>query len=197
MVRVIGDGVASVAVESVTSALDTTDVVDRSVARSTPASWLDLDDPAFPDEGANHGALAATLAEDPDLVLLSLGSDLVPSTDDADLQRCQPVTAQTIDGSPGGPSSLVVDCVLAVLEARHYRQRVMAVAFDVLAHTRNARLVVVGSGGDPGTIGGILDGLAESAVAAVAEAGATWNDRIAWSASPATVADVLRQRGWV
>lgn len=194
MVRVLGDGIAALATQSVGRLLDTTDVVDRSVARSTTASWLDLNDPAHPDEGSNHRALVATNAEAPDLVLLSLGADLVPPTTNDAMGGCQPVSTQ----SPGGSaaSTVVADCARAVLATEHYRQRVMAIAFDVLAHTRVTRLVIVGTGGASGTIEGTIDEEAAAAVAAIADAGATWADRVAWSPSPVAVTDVLRQRDW-
>ena len=186
MVRIVGDGVAAVAAESVADALDTTDVVDRSVARSTPGSWLDLRDAAVPDEGANHGALASVLAEAPDLVLLSLGADLVPPTRNAAMEACQ---------SAGSPTA-VADCARGVLDTALYRQRVMAVVFDVLAHTRSTNVIVVGSGAADGTVAGTIDQQAASAVDGVAEAGASWRDRIAFAPRPAEVASVLRQRGW-
>lgn len=203
MVRVIGDGVASIALEPVAEALDTTDLADRSVARSTVASWLDIDDRTDPDVGSNHRALATTLTEDPDLVLLSLGADLVPPTADREMELCQPVTAATVDPSPVVPggsadgSSPSTDCARAVLEAEHHRQRVMAIVFDVLAHTRTTKVVLVGSGGEPGTIAGVIDAESAAAAVAVAEAGGSWRDRIAWSSSPSGMVTVLRQRGWV
>lgn len=191
MVRVLGDGVASAAIGPVATALDTTDVVDRSVARSSTASWIDLSDPSNPDAGRNHRVLESTLAEIPDIVLVSLGADLVPPTTDPAMQRCQPVTTQ------GAGSTLVAECAAAVLESVHYRQRVMAITFDLLAHTRDTRVVLIGSGGEPGTIAGTIDAQASEAAVAVADSGATWRERVAWASSPAGAADVLRQRGWI
>lgn len=183
LVRVIGDGNASAAAGPVAAALATTDVVDRSVVGSAPVSWLFLDDPEERGAGANHDALVATNAESPEIVLVSLGAD-ASSGDDADLRRC---------GSGAG----AVDCLRVALDERLLRQRTMAVVFDVLAHTRVTKVVVVGSGGVPGTVAGAVDEQQAAAVLGVAEAGASWAERVVWSPSPGDVVTVLRQRGWV
>ena len=188
--HVLGDGVAAGAAEAVAAALADAPVVDRSVARSAAVTWLNLRDPAAPSEGANHDALVATVADAPAVVLLSLGADLVPPTDDPDMELCQPVTTQAAG------SSLVTDCARAVLAARLLRQRTMAVAFDVLAGTRTTRLLVVGSGAPPGTIAAAVDAEQAAAVRAVSEAGATWASRIAWAPSPSVAAAVMVERGW-
>lgn len=160
--RVLGDGMASAALPSVVAVLGATDSIDRTRPGSSAVSWLDLRDPAAPDEGANHAALETTVREAPSFVLLSLG-------------------AVSSAGS--------VDPLL--------RQRVMAVVFDVLAHTLDTRVVVVGSGATAGTAGAAVDGQQADAVAAVAEAGASWADRVAWAPSSGAVVDVLRERDWI
>lgn len=182
-VHVLGDGGASAAASSVAAAFGTTDIVDRSVARSSAITWLNLRDPAVPIEGANHELLAASVADAPSIVLLSLGADLVPPTDDVDMERCRSTT-------------MVADCVQAVLAKRLLRQRTMAVAFDVLAGTRSTRMLVVGSGAPPGTIGAAVDAELAAAVLAVTEAGAAWGSRIAYAPSPTAAAAVVQERGW-
>lgn len=194
-VHVLGDGAASAAAASVAAAFDTTDIVDRSVARSAAITWLNLRDPAVPAEGANHELLVTTVADAPDIVLVSLGADLVPPTDDPDMDQCQPVTIQS--GASVSASSMVTDCARAVLAERLLRQRMMAVAFDVLAGTRDTRLLVVGSGAPPGTIAAAVDAEQAAAVLAVAEAGAVWASRIAYAPSPSAAVAVIRERGWV
>ncbi|MFM8862368.1 MAG: hypothetical protein ACKOIA_07955 [Acidimicrobiia bacterium] len=194
-VHVLGDGVASEAAASVAAALGSTDVVDRSVSRSAAVTWLNLRDPDTPVEGANHELLAASVADAPSIVLLSLGADLVPPTEDPDMDLCQPMTIQS--GSPSSASSIVTDCARAVLAKRLLRQRTMAVAFDVLAGTRNTRMLVVGSGAPPGTIGAAVDAELAAAVLAVTEAGAAWGSRIAYAPSPTAAAAVVQERGWV
>lgn len=200
-VHVLGDGAASAAAASVAAAFGTTDIVDRSVDRSAAITWLNLRDPAVPAEGANHERLVATIADTPAIVLLSLGADLVPPTDDPDMDGCQPMTIQTgptaSASSASSASSMVTDCARAVLTARLLRQRTMAVAFDVLAGTRNTRLLVVGSGAPPGTIAAAVDAEQAAAVLAVAEAGAAWASRIAWAPSPEAATAVIGERGWV
>lgn len=193
--HVLGDGTASAAAASVAAAFGTTDIVDRSMARSAAITWLNLRDPAVPAEGANHALLVATVADAPSIVLVSLGADLVPPTDDRDMDLCQPMTIQS--GPSPSASSMVTDCARAVLAARLLRQRTMAVAFDVLAGTRNTRLLVVGSGAPPGTIAAAVDAEQAAAVLAVAEAGAAWASRIAYAPSPMAAAAVVEERGWV
>lgn len=160
-IRVLGDGVASSAVAALSTALGATDAVDRSVAGSSAVSWLNLDDPAAPDEGANHDVLEATLADAPSFVLVSLGA-----------------------GRPGAP----VDPLL--------RQRVMAVVFDLLAHTVDTKVIVVGSGAAAGSPGAMVDGEQAAAVEAVADAGASWAARVAFAPSPADVVPTLERRDW-
>lgn len=190
-VHVLGDGVALAAAEGVAAVYGTDVVVDRSVARSPAVSWLDLRDPAAPIEGANHDALNASVLDAPSIVLLSLGADLVPPTSDPDMELCQPMTVQAAG------STMVTDCARAVLTERLLRQRTMAVAFDVLAHTRTTRVLVVGSGAAPGTIAAAVDDEMAAAVRAVADAGAAWGYRIAFAPSAADAADVVRNEGWV
>lgn len=163
-VTVLGDGVASAALPSVAGALGATAVIDRSVPRSSAVSWLDLRDPAAPDEGSNHDALVATLRDAPSFVLVSLGTDVTAPTG-----RVDPIL----------------------------RQRVMAVVFDLLARTIDTRVVVVGSGGPPGSAAATVDAEQAAAVSAVGEAGASWARRAAFAPSPVDVVAVLQQREWV
>jgi len=193
-VHVLGDGGASAAAPAVASALGATGIVDRSVDRSAAITWLNLRDPDTPAEGANHEFLVATVADAPGIVLLSLGADLVPPTDDPDMDLCQPMTIQS--GASASTSSMVTDCARAVLAQRLLRQRTMAVALDILAGTRTTRVLVVGSGAPPGTIAAAVDAEQAAAVRAVAEAGASWASRIAYAPSPAAAAAVVEERGW-
>lgn len=194
-IRVIGDspGVGEPLVVAVAS----TDATDLSVSASALGAWLDL--PREDGDGAVHDSLVQLAYDDPDLVVASLGGDILVIPDDT--------TMGCAAASPSEAQRAQFDsCVSAVLDRRLVEQRVMAIAFDVLAHTQTAKLLLVGHGQVDASsplapwqqveISRLLDARIASAMQSVTESGATWADRIAYTDRAGLVA-TARARGWI
>ena len=194
-VRVIGDSPG--AGDALVAAVGSTDSADYSVSASALGAWLDL--PRENGDGAVHDRLVQLAYDDPDLVVASLGGDILVIPD-ADTMTC--ATTWRSESQRAEFDA----CVAPVLDRRLVGQRVMAIVFDVLAHTNEARLVLVGHARvDPASplapwqqleLAALLDARIASAAASVGESGATWADRVAYSDRGDLVA-TARARGWL
>ena len=168
----------------VASQLNAVDFANYAVTGSTLASWLNLphDDNA-PAEGAQHGLLERIERDDPDIVLASIGGDLLLQQPAGAVRTC--ATLSNRDAQ----TQQFIDCVNSLLDRQMTKQRIMAIAFDVLAHTQNAKLIFA-SYLTPGPLVSVLlpwqqgivttaiNSQIASAVLGVAESGATWAQRI-------------------
>jgi len=175
----------------VAAQLRATDFANFAVSGSRLLNWMDLPaDDQEPEEGRFHGLLDQLIADDPDLVLVSVGGSIL-----LDL--------------PGGPSlacarfhdavaerEQFAACIDQLLAAMLVKQRIMAISFDVLAHTLNAKIVLTSylppsplfSFLDPWQLNVMTDRVTKvlgEAVDSVKEAGASWATRITLSPSPA------------
>lgn len=168
----------------VASQLNAVDFANYAVTGSTLASWLNLphDDNA-PAEGAQHDLLERIERDDPDIVLASIGGDLLLQQPAGAVRTC--ATLSNRDAQ----TQQFIDCVNSLLDRQMTKQRIMAIAFDVLAHTQNAKLIFATYAPAEPLLSALLPWqqvqLAEvvnaqirAAVAAVAESGATWAQRI-------------------
>ena len=166
-------------------------MADMSAIAGRPLNWNG--------DGAVHDRLVQLAYDDPDLVVASLGGDILVIPD-ADTMTC--ATTWRSESQRAEFDA----CVAPVLDRRLVGQRVMAIVFDVLAHTNEARLVLVGHARvDPSSplapwqqleLAALLDARIASAAASVGESGATWADRIAYSDRGDLVA-TARARGWL
>lgn len=164
--------------------LGSTDFANYAVSGSRLVNWLDLPaDDASPEDGRFHGLLDRVIGDDPDLVLASLGGQMLLDMPGGASLACAShrLPAET-DAFAG--------CIDAILQKQLVKQRVMAISFDVLAHTLNAKLVYT-TYFAPSPFFSFLDQrqiaiardrvsmVLGEAVAAVKEAGAAWAGRIA------------------
>ena len=121
----------------VASQLNAVDFANYAVAGSSLVSWMNLphDDKA-PAEGAQHDLLERIERDDPDIVLATLGGDLLLQQPASPVRTCatlSDVAAQRME---------FADCINALLDRQLTKQRLMAISFDVLAHTQNAKLLL-------------------------------------------------------
>ena len=116
--------------------LGAVDFANYAVSGSSLVGWLNLPrDARAPAEGAQHELLERIERDDPDLVLATLGGESLLQQASGPVRNC----AQWSDEVTQTPGFLA--CVDALLGRELVTQRLMAIAFDVLAHTRNAKLV--------------------------------------------------------
>lgn len=168
----------------VARSLGTVDFANYAVSGSSLVSWLNLpaDDDA-PAEGAQHELLEWIERDDPDIVLATLGGELLLQQSSNAVGLCGVFRNSEID------NTAFFDCVNRILAKQLVKQRLMAIAFDVLAHTQNAKLLFAVYQPASPTFGPLLpwqqSALAnavntqiESAVTGVRESGAAWADRI-------------------
>jgi lysophospholipase L1-like esterase len=172
-------------------ALGTTDYANYAVSGSEPRHWMDLAPaPGQPDNGELHDLLQRLEADDPDLVLLTLGANPLL----ADFLT-GPGKACAVWDDEATQRQLFVDCIDEYIDANMVSQRLLAVYLDVLAHTTSARVVVsryhlavpsitLFEEWQAQVMVDTVNGQVEKAVAAAEEAGAQWGDRIALSDPP-------------
>ncbi|MEX1217208.1 MAG: hypothetical protein WEA11_01655 [Acidimicrobiales bacterium] len=164
--------------------LGSVDYANYSVAGSTLAGWLNLPaDEEAPEEGAQHELLKRIQREDPDIVLASIGGEALLQ------QTSGPVRLCSVWKDSATENQQFVDCVNKLLDRQLVKQRVMAISFDVLAQTRNAKLLLATYAPAVPFYSALLpwqqDILAaainlqiRAAVEGVKESGASWSERI-------------------
>lgn len=120
----------------VASQLGAVDFANYAVAGSVLASWLNLpqDDDA-PSEGAQHDLLERIERDDPDIVLATIGGEALLQQPAGAVRTCAKWSGDGIERTQ------FLSCVNALLDRQLVKQRVMAIAFDVLASTQNAKLL--------------------------------------------------------
>ena len=122
----------------VATSLGTADYANYAVTGSTPRQWMNLAaSRGEPDNGTYHDLLVRLEADDPDLVLMTLGAN--------------PLLSDFLTGSGAACSlfddeaterQLFLDCIGGFIQEQLVSQRLTAVYIDVLAHTEKARIVV-------------------------------------------------------
>ena len=164
--------------------LGTVDFANYAVSGSSLVSWLNLPpDADTPAEGAQHDLLERIERDDPDVVLATLGGELLLQQSSNAVRFCADLRDAT------SQETAFVECINRILNKQLVTQRLMAIAFDVLAHTRNARVVFATYFPAAPIVGPLLpwqqSALAnavnmqiEAAVTGVRESGAAWAERI-------------------
>ena len=168
----------------VASQLNAIDFANYAVAGSSLVSWMNLphDDNA-PAEGAQHNLLERIERDDPDIVLATLGGDLLLQQPASPVRTCATLSDVALQGTQ------FADCVNALLDRQMTKQRLMAISFDVLAHTQNAKLLLATYlPAEPGfsvlqpwqqtVLAETINAQISAAVQGVAESGAAWAQRI-------------------
>jgi hypothetical protein len=164
--------------------LGTVDFANYAVSGSSLVSWLNLPpDADAPAEGAQHDLLERIERDDPDVVLATLGGEVLLQQSSSAVRVCANFRDAT------SQESAFVECVNRILAKQLVKQRLMAIAFDVLAQTRNARLVFGTYVPAAPTFSPLLqwqqsalanavNAQIEAAVTGVRESGAAWAERI-------------------
>jgi len=163
--------------------LGTVDFANYAVSGSSLVGWLNLPaDADAPAEGAQHELLERIERDDPDVVLASLGGEAI-------LQQSGPIRRCSNFRDPATQAQPFADCVKRLLNEQLVKQRLMAIGFDVLAHTQNAKLVYLTYLPAAPRVSSLLPWqhrvVAEAvnaqildAVAGIRESGAAWAERI-------------------
>ena len=164
--------------------LGAVDFANYAVNGSTVASWLNLpkDDDA-PAEGVHHDLLERIERDDPDIVLATLGGEALLQQPTGAVRTC---ARWSDEGSQGQKFS---SCVNKLLDRQLIKQRLMAISFDVLAHTQNAKLLFahylpaepqfsVLLPWQQAVLAQAINAQIDAAVQSVAESGAVWAGRI-------------------
>ena len=175
----------------VATTLGTVDYANYTVTGSTPRQWMNLQAaPGEPDNGTYHDLLERLEADDPDLVLMTLGANPLLS----DFLMGSGMACSLFDDE-ATQRQLFLDCIDAIIDEQLVSQRLTAVYIDVLAHTSRARIVASRyylaipaiTLFDEWQAQAMVDGVnaqVESAVAAVEGSGAEYASRIAISDPP-------------
>ena len=122
----------------VANALGTADYANYAVTGSTPRQWMDLRaGPGEPDNGTYHDLLERLEADDPDVVLMTLGANPLLS----DFLMGSGMACSLFDDE-ATQRQLFLDCIDGIIDEQLVAQRLTAVYIDVLAHTAKARIVV-------------------------------------------------------
>jgi hypothetical protein len=168
----------------VSQTLGAVDFANYAVTGSSLASWLNLPhDDAAPAEGAQHNLLERIEQDDHDIVLASLGGEALLEQPAGAVRSC----ARWSDQPAQRPQ--FVECVNRLLAAQLVKQRLMAISFDLLAHTINAKLLY--SHYSPASprlsallpwqqvvLADAINAQIDAAVVGVRESGASWAERI-------------------
>ena len=168
----------------VSQMLGAVDYANYAVTGSTVASWLNLpQDDNAPAEGAQHNLLERIEQDDPDIVLASLGGEALLQQSSGAVRLC----TRWSDGL--GQRQQFVECVNRLLAEQLVKQRLMAISFDLLAHTINAKLLY--SHYSPASprlsallpwqqvvLADAINAQIDAAVVGVRESGASWAERI-------------------
>jgi hypothetical protein len=174
--------------EQVAAALGVVDYANYAVSGSEPRHWMNLTpDAAHPDDGYLHEQLLRLEADDPDLVLVTLGGSALLLN----------VFGGTGLGCIGlDDESMQADsfrgCIDAILDEQLLKQSLMAVYLEVLAQTPDSHIVASTysvafpalSLFEPWQTVAMTDAVnrqISAAVESVKEAGATWAQRISVS----------------
>ena len=168
----------------VASQLGAVDFANYAVTGSSLASWLNLpqDDDA-PSEGAQHDLLERIERDDPDIVLATIGGEAILQQPAGAVRTCAKSSGDGIERTQ------FLSCVNALLDRQLVKQRVMAIAFDVLASTQNAKLLFatylpaepqfsVLVPWQQAVLAEAINNQIRQAVQGVAESGAAWAKRI-------------------
>ncbi|CAM8640585.1 hypothetical protein MCETE7_01036 [Acidimicrobiia bacterium] len=172
----------------VAATLGVVDYANYAVSGSEPRHWMNLSgDAAHPDDGYLHEQLRRLEADDPDLVLVTLGGStlLLNAFGGAGLSCVSLNDAVT-------QASEFRGCIDSILNAQLLKQSLMAVYFDVLAQTPKARIIASTyspsypalSLFEPWQTKSMTDAVNAQIVAAVdtaTAAGATWAQRLSVS----------------
>ena len=182
------DGAASWAAK-VAKDLGAVDFANYAVSGSTLVGWLNLPrDDAAPAEGAQHELLERIELDDPDIVLATLGGESL-------LQQSSPAVRQCALWSDSlAQRNEFTSCVGQLLDRQLVKQRLMAISFDVLAHTQNAKLLFATYlpasprfsfllPWQQEALASSISGVIGAAVQGVAESGLSWGQRIDVSTS--------------
>ena len=168
----------------VASGLNAIDYANYAVTGSSLVSWLNLPrDENAPAEGAQHDLLERIERDDPDIVLASIGGDLILQQPAGAVRSC------AVWSDRATQAAQFTDCVNVLLDRQLTKQRIMAIAFDVLAHTQNAKLLLTTYlAAEPqfsalvpwqqSTLADAVNAQIRGAVQGVAESGAAWAKRI-------------------
>jgi len=168
----------------VASQLNAIDFANYAVAGSSLVSWMNLphDDKA-PAEGAQHDLLERIERDDPDIVLATLGGDLLLQQPASAVRTCATLSDLATQATQ------FTSCVNSLLDGQMTKQRLMAISFDVLAHTQNAKLLFatylpaepqfsVLLPWQQSALAEAISAQISAAVQGVAESGAAWAQRI-------------------
>ena len=116
--------------------LGVVDYANYAVSGSTLASWLNLPkDDSAPAEGVQHDLLERIERDDPDIVLATLGGEAILQQPSGAVRTCARWSDEVTQIQE------FASCVKALLDRQLVTQRLMAISFDVLAHTQNAKLL--------------------------------------------------------
>ena len=168
----------------VSQMLGAVDYANYAVTGSTLASWLNLpQDDNAPAEGAQHNLLERIEQDDPDIVLASLGGEALLQQPSGAVRLCTRWSDELAQRQQ------FVECVNRLLAEQLVKQRLMAISFDLLAHTINAKLLY--SHYSPASprlsallpwqqvvLADAINAQIDAAVVGVRESGASWAERI-------------------
>jgi hypothetical protein len=121
----------------IAATLGVVDYANYAVSGSEPRHWMNLTaDAVHPDDGYLHEQLRRLEADDPDLVLVTLGGStlLLNAFGGAGL-ACVSLNDEVMQATE------FRGCIDSILNAQLLKQSLMAVYFDVLAQTPNSRIV--------------------------------------------------------
>lgn len=164
--------------------LGAVDFANYAVTGSTLASWLNLpEDDRAPADGVHHDLLERIERDDPDIVLASLGGEALLQQPAGAVRTCARWSDEL------GQGQEFASCVKGLLDRQLVKQRLMAISFDVLAHTQNAKLLFatylpaaprssVLLPWQQTVLAASINAQIVAAVQGVAESGGSWADRI-------------------
>ena len=168
--------------------LGSVDYANYAVSGSEPRHWMNLTpDAAHPDDGYLHDELLRLEADDPDLVLVTLGgSTLLLDAFGGVGLGCVALDDQATQ------AAVFRGCIDAILNKQLLKQSLMAIYFDVLAQAPQAHIVASTYSAsypalslfDPWQTAAMTDAVNEQiagAVESVKAAGATWAEHISVS----------------
>jgi hypothetical protein len=175
----------------------TVDYANYAVSGSEPRHWMNLSpDAAHPDDGYLHDELLRLEADDPDLVLMTLGgSTMLGDAFGGAGLACVSLRDEATQAAG------FRGCIDSILNAQLLKQSLMAIYFDVLAQTPNTHIVAsTYSASFPAlslfepwqriSMTDAVNGQITAAVDSAKAAGATWAQRLAVSfpEAPGTLA---------
>jgi hypothetical protein len=181
----LADGVSWAA--QVARTLGATDYANYAVSGSTPVDWMNLPhDDATPAEGSLHGLVDRIASDDPDLVLVSLGGSILLQLPGGSAPAC------AVFRDPAAQRADFESCIAAILDRTLVKQDLMAISFDILARTLNAKIIFTTYLPPSPTVTLLeqwqIDSMTDlvnkqiiQAYESVGESGSAWASRIAYS----------------